>query len=247
MTVTECKFEFLEDDSEIKGAKIWKVEAIHVTTTGNKRKYTLSEMELGARSLSFRPLNRNHDHSRWLDSPANTTLFMEFDRKKLAVVGKMRIVEPDVNALIESGKIKKLSIEQIPTKGETCNNLVCEQHGVAFTAMALLDSGITPGDSKAEIKNESMQNNFDTLENLIVSNAQRECKDCNDFVACHECKHKVEANDKCIGNAIDEIKKAHPDWSKEKVLAVAISKCNANNSNEEAWAYYRRFENLVPE
>ena len=51
------RFEYSGEDSEYDNAKIWKVEAIHVTTTRNKRKFTEAELRTAGRSLSFRPLN----------------------------------------------------------------------------------------------------------------------------------------------------------------------------------------------
>ena len=108
------------------GAKTWKVEAIHVTTTRNKRKFTRAELEKAGTSLSFRPLNINHDESRGLPFPENATLSMEFDSSKLAVFGKFRVLDPTINALIETNRINQVSIEQIPTKGETCNEVMCE-------------------------------------------------------------------------------------------------------------------------
>ena len=232
-------FEYMGEDREVPDAKIYKVEAIHVTTTANKRKFTETELKESARSLSFRPLNRNHEEERQLPffeegKMPNCTLDMHFDENKKAVVGRIRVMDNDVNNLIESGKIRNLSIEQIPTRGEECNDILCEQHGIAFIGLALLDEGIIPGDPRAIIKMESMAKNWDTLENLIVSDAQRECHICSDFIQCKNCQHKRED---CMSDAIKEIKREHPDWKQDKVIEVALSKCGKSRQ-DEIWQNY---------
>ncbi len=234
----EVNFEYLGEDRDYPDAKTWKVEAIHVTTTRNQRKFTQAELEAAGRSLSFRPLNINHDANRQLSFPENATLFMEFDPSNMAVVGKFRVQDPAVNAMIESGRINMVSIEQIPTKGEDCNEILCEQHGVAFIGMALLESDVVPGDSRADIKKESSR--LYTLTDLTVSNAQRTCLECTDSSPCHTCKHKVEAGDDCMSDHIKEIKGAHPDMDRDQVMAIALSKCGLSESVESAWWWYNR-------
>lgn len=178
----EVKFEYLGEDKDFTNAKVWKVEAIHVTTTRNMRKFTKTELEASGRSLSFRPLNINHDSSRQLQFPDNATLAMHFNPTTNAVEGAFRVSDPAINAMIETGRINAVSIEQIPTLGETCNQIICEQHGVAFIGMALLESNVPPGDP-------GTINKIVAMESLIVSDAQRECKECSDDTKCHTCKH----------------------------------------------------------
>jgi len=191
-------FEYLGEDVDQDGAKIWKVEAIHVTTTRNRRKFTKAELLESGRSLSFRPLNINHDSSRQLPYPENSTRAMHFEADKMAVVGTFRVTDPAINAMIETGRINAVSIEQIPTKGEACNETLCEQHGVAFIGMALLESNVPPGDPQTinKIRAES-------LNDLFVEDAQRECKECTDDTKCHSCQHKKEYGDileACLSN-----------------------------------------------
>jgi len=154
-----ASFEFLEDTRE---GKIWHIEAIHVTTTRNQRKYTQNELQAAARSLSFRPLNINHDDSQMLPYPENETLEMDFDANKNAVSGRMRVNSSEINRMIEQGLINKLSVEQIPIKGETCGcslveGCACEQHGITFVGLALLTADKQPGDPMTEIRSESAE------------------------------------------------------------------------------------------
>lgn len=179
--------EYLGEDKDFEGAKIWKVEALHVITTRNKRKFTKAELESGGRSLSFRPLNINHDSSRQLPFPENATLAMNFNESLMAVEGKFRVVDPTINAMIETGRINAVSVEQIPTLGETCDEILCEQHGVAFIGMALLESDVLPGDPQTVNKIRP-----EAFKDILVSDAQRECKGCTDYQKCQPCTHKKE-------------------------------------------------------
>jgi len=191
----EAKFEYMGEDVDSPNAKIWKVEAIHVTTTRNKRKFTKQELLESARSLSFRPLNINHDIGRGLSYPENSTRAMHFNPKNMAVEGSFRVTDPTINAMIETGRINSVSIEQIPTLGESCNvtTLVCEQHGIAFIALALLEKDVAPGDPGTinKIRKES-------IASLFVEDSQRECAECDDEVKCTSCQHKREHLDELV-------------------------------------------------
>jgi hypothetical protein len=170
----DTKFELLLNEADFK---VWNVRALSATITGNKREYTREELQLGARSLSFRPLNINHDQSQLLPYPQNQTLEMEFDINTDAVVGRIQVSDPTINEMIENGRINKLSIEQVPTKGEQCSASKCTQKGVTFTALALLTKEVQAGDpttsiSKSEavkvemFKCEVCNAEFDTIEEL---------------------------------------------------------------------------------
>lgn len=224
----DVKFEYLGEDRDFPGAKTWKVEAIHVTTTRNRRKFTKAELEVAGRSLSFRPLNINHDMDRGLPFPENATMDMHFSPESMAVVGRFRVVDPAINAMIETGRINSVSIEQIPTLGESCNSIVCEQHGVAFIGMALLESDVVPGDGKTvnKIKPESV--NYESLQQLMVPNAQRECKDCTDFEQCEKCghQHKKEFDDileACLAQKQREV----PEMPMDLRVIMCLEEINA--------------------
>lgn len=250
-------FEYLGEDRAVPGSKMFRVEAIHVTTTGNKRKFTMKELQLAGRSLSFRPLDINHDENRVLKFPENMTVNMDFDSTRLAVVGRVRINDETTLAAIDSGKIKKVSIEQIPTKGETCNEIACEQHGVAFIGLGLLEEGVLPGDDRAElIKLESLltQNqmkslfNVNTLAECIISDGQRTCKACTDFEACHTCKHTVEQGDDCVSKWIKRLTDEGKFTDRDQIIAIALSKCGLSKNQAEAWWWYNRsIERIFPQ
>lgn len=158
------KFEFVNEED---GVKLWKVRAISVTTTGNNREYTREELKAGARSLSFRPLNINHDPLQELSYPDNQTLDMDFDINTDAVTGRIQVNNPEINQMIESGDINKLSIEQQPVKGEECDDTKCTQKGVTFTALALLTKDMQAGDESTTISKESVKKEDDCLEDCL--------------------------------------------------------------------------------
>ena len=238
----EVKLEYLGEDRLFPGAKRWKIEAIHVTTTRNQRKFTLEEQRIAGRSLSFRPLNLNHDfQNRQLPFPENATEGCHFNESRMSVDCIFHVSDPGINAMIESGRIHAVSIEQIPTLGETCDEISCEQHGVAYIGMALLENHIPPGDKDATgfVRVESAEKKEVQIKDLIVSNAQRECKDCTDFEACHTCKHETMKGEDCMDNHIKEIMVAHPKMDRDQVLAIALDKCGLAKNSESAWWWHR--------
>ena len=218
-------FEYMGEDIETPGATIWNVEAIHVTTTKNKRKFTMSELKESGRSLSFRPLDINHDFERLLDFPNNKTLHMNFNPDKMVVEGKMSILDKQTNFDIENGKIESVSIEQIPTR-ETCNEILCEQHGVAFIGLGLLEKGMTPGDGDAKIKGhaENKQIFREPIMNLLVSDEQRTCEECSDDIPCHTCIHAKKEFNEAVVKINEFINKSKEEYigSREALISWAI-------------------------
>ena len=238
----KVNLEYLGEDKEVPGSRMFHVEAIHVGTTRNRRKFTMEELEKASSSLSFRSLNINHDESRQLPYNEdgflkNTTLDMHFNKKERMVEGKIRVSDPDTIRRIENKEINTVSIEQMPTRGETCSVISCEQHGVAFVGLALLEKDVMPGDPRARIHTESFS--CESIEELIVPDIQRECEACTDFIKCTKCEHKVNSED-CMADAIKEIKSTHPDWKQDQVIAVALSKCG--KSKDEQWTLYEKFK-----
>jgi hypothetical protein len=165
---TTIKFELLADSN---GVKTWKVEAIHATITGNRRRYLEAELAKAAETLSNKPLNINHDPRRQLPYPENRTLDMRYSPEKKAIVGTFQVADPNINLLIEKGMIAKVSIEQTP-EDEKCDMTACTQIGMKFKAMALLESflGVQPGDPNADIITESLK-----CEEVLLSDLVGEC------------------------------------------------------------------------
>lgn len=178
------------------GAKIYDIRAISVTVTGNRREYTRKELTLAARSLSYRPLNINHDHSKFLPYPENETLVMDFDPIQDAVVGQMIVKDEWTNKQIEQGKIRKLSIEQFPTRGEKCDLSKCTQEGVVFTALGLLTEDVQAGDPSTKIKEH-----FEFTESYTCEDCGEKFKNKKDLDNHYEEEHE-ENNESVISDIV---------------------------------------------
>lgn len=212
------------------GGKLWHVEAIHVTTTRNNRRYSEEELRLAARSLSKRPINYNHDESRFLPydfrnpfgPTSNSTVFMDYDVSKQAVVGELWITDAIANQMIEQGKIQTVSIEQTPTKGESCslaaNIRTCEQRGIVFDAIGILETyrGVEPGDENARIK-------------AVERKKEEEDEE------CPEGKHWDAEAGKCVDNDDDADKKDESDHDcpEGKHWDAEAEKCVDDEKKEE--------------
>ena len=243
------KFEFLGTDPAYPGSKIYDVEAIHVTTSGNGRKYTKDELEEATLSLAFRPLDINHDSSRILTYPDNETLMAHFDGH--AIKTRIRVVDPVILRKIESGVIKNVSVSQV--SNETCADSMCRtklQYGMAFTRLALLE-GLEPGDSSARIfKMEAITDLIKCDDDCKCTNCTKtenyHCPDCHKEFGCKDelKKHmmsehgKSEYDSGCVSDCL----KAKADAGHEiddQAKAICISECskdeviNSHNTDKD--------------
>jgi len=224
------------EDIDSPNAKIWKVQALHVTTTRNKRKFTREELHVSARSLSFRPLNINHDSSRALPFPENATRAMHFNPATMAVEGTFRVTDPAVNAMIETGRINSVSIEQIPTLGETCNEVLCEQHGVAFIGMALLEADVIPGDPST-----ANAIHAESFVELLISDEQRTCTECTDHTLCTSCQHTHDKENLKIEETVKKITEGDKSKTKDQAIALALTEIHPKGLNigKARYFYYQ--------
>jgi len=126
--------------------KFYKVHAIHVTTTGNRVKYTDEELKWGARSLAERPLGINH--MRELPFPQNRTMDAEFEGNSVEAI--TYVEDEETNRLYELGKIKNVSIEAKFRTADVGEVLV--PRGIVFTRLDFLTEGVAPGDPLTDIR-----------------------------------------------------------------------------------------------
>jgi len=126
--------------------KFYQVHAIHVTTTGNRHKYTEEELRDAGRSLADRPLGLNHE--RKLPHPPNKVVDSEFEDNSVEAV--IYVEDEEVNRLYEEGKIKKVSIEAKYRTADVGEVLV--PRGIVFTRLDLLTEGVAPGDPFTSIR-----------------------------------------------------------------------------------------------
>jgi len=102
--------EFYKEDEIYPGAKLYRVKAIHVTMTGNKRKYTKEELILAGRTLTQRQLDLNHRDDAILQYPENSSLDSEYNPGEHCVEAVIRVSDANAQKMIEDGKIKYVSI-----------------------------------------------------------------------------------------------------------------------------------------
>lgn len=134
---------YREDD----GGRYYKLRALTATVSMNKNVYDeLEKIERSARTLTYRPLNINHDHSKWLRFPENRVDWAEFEDKAVECVIRIDNSRRDIQRMIESGEIVNPSIEARPIGGIQAEDGSYVPEAWNFTGMALLEKDVTlPG------------------------------------------------------------------------------------------------------
>jgi len=139
-------------DGQFKGAKLYKVRAIHVTMTGNRRLYTSEELLRGSRSLSDRPIayGSAHPTAPNLPWPANSTVDAEYNDKERFTETIVRVSDPTLNQLIAEKKVTKVSIEGHGRDQREVDGVA--PLGVVFTRLLFVTEGAQPGDPATSIE-----------------------------------------------------------------------------------------------
>jgi hypothetical protein len=145
--------QFYKEDVD---AKYYKSTALTANVSMNKNDYEDAiELAANAASLGWKPLNFNHDHTKWLPFPEARTDLTRFEDNSVETI--IRIPNEgyvpgtsysmrDVQRMIENGDIYHVSIEGEPRAGEVTEKGKAPQ-GYIFTALALLEKDKTlPGD-----------------------------------------------------------------------------------------------------
>jgi cation transport regulator ChaB len=134
--------QFYKQDSE---AKYYLVTALTANVSMNNNDYTdFNKMMKAAESLSWRPVNINHNHTQWVDFPRTRVDFSKANANEYSVECTLRVDNKDkaLQNKLDNGLILHPSIE---ARG----NL---EGGYNFTALALLEKGVElPGDPLTEI------------------------------------------------------------------------------------------------
>jgi hypothetical protein len=141
-------------DPDFPEAKRYLVKTLRADMpTGNSRKYSKEELNVAARSMGYRHLDINHDKvGKRLPEPMNQTIGAEYDDKTNALWTLIRVSDPVVQNMIESGRIRTASVE---TK-HTCSPAemgtgLCDVRSLYFTGLGLLEENLTPGESDSRI------------------------------------------------------------------------------------------------
>lgn len=163
--INEPLLQVYKQDEE---ATYWKVVALTANVSMNNNDYgdDMDEFQNTASSLSWRPLDWNHDHSKMLPFPENRTELARFEDNAVETViridNNQRHYDTDklVNDMIKDGDILHVSIEGTPRGAEKTSKGVAPRNW-HFTGLALLEKDVTlPGDPLTYIEpllfNESM-------------------------------------------------------------------------------------------
>jgi len=151
-------FALYKEDTD---AKYYKTKALTANVSMNENDYrNATELARAAPTLSWRPLNMNHDHSKWLPFPEARADWAAFEDNSVETIIRIPNSLRQIQRAIENGDILHVSIEGEPRAG------VHTDEGRAplwynFTALALLEKDVTlPGDPLTYLEplyiNESM-------------------------------------------------------------------------------------------
>ena len=126
-----------------ESAKFYKTKALTVNISMNKKDYTdLEQFKDAAPTLTWRPLNMNHDHKKFLPFPEARVDWAAYEDQAVECIIRIPNELKSIQAAIESGDIMHVSIEGEP-RGASGN--APEYYN--FTALALLEKDVTlPGD-----------------------------------------------------------------------------------------------------
>jgi len=136
--------QYLKKDDQ---AKYYKVRALTATLSMNANDYSdLEEIERSARTLTWRPLNLNHDPRQMLPFPKNRVDWAEYEDKAVEAIIRIDNEEKEIQDKLDNGEIVNPSIEGEPRGGYRTEDGRKVPKWYNFTALALLQKDVTlPG------------------------------------------------------------------------------------------------------
>lgn len=134
----EPLIQYLKKDDK---AKYYKVRALTATLSMNANDYSdLEEIERSARTLTWRPLNLNHDPRQMLPFPQNRVDWAEFEDKAVEAIIRIDNDQSDIQDKLDNGEIVNPSIEGEPRGGYRTEDGRNVPKWYNFTALALLET-----------------------------------------------------------------------------------------------------------
>jgi len=129
--------QYLKKDDE---AKYYKVRALTATLSMNANDYSdLEEIERSARTLTWRPLNLNHDPRQMLPFPQNRVDWAEYEDKAVEAIIRIDNEQSDIQDKLDNGDIVNPSIEGEPRGGYRTEDGRNVPSWYNFTCLALLE------------------------------------------------------------------------------------------------------------
>lgn len=142
------------NDVEFPTAKRYLIKTLRANIpTGNNNNYGVEEVKAAARSMGYRHLDINHDKvGKRLAEPMNQTIGAQFDDSTNALWTLIRVADPVVQNMIESGQIRTASVETRYSCAPSEMGMgMCDVRHLYFTGLGLLTNDAVPGDSGTQI------------------------------------------------------------------------------------------------
>ena len=129
--------QYLRKDDD---AKYYKCRALTATLSMNANDYSdLEEIERSARTLTWRPLNLNHNPRQMLPFPQNRVDWAEYEDKAVEAIIRIDNEQSDIQDKLDNGEIVNPSIEGEPRGGYRTDDGRNVPKWYNFTALALLE------------------------------------------------------------------------------------------------------------
>ena len=128
--------QYLRKDEE---AKYYTCRALTATLSMNANDYSdLEDIERSARTLTWRPLNLDHDPRQMLPFPQNRVDWAEYENRAVEAILRIDNEQSDIQDKIDNGEIVNPSIEGEPRGGYRTEDGRNVPKWYNFTALALL-------------------------------------------------------------------------------------------------------------
>ena len=207
-------------------AKYYKVIALTANVSMNNNDYSdYEKLKAATPSLTYRPVNINHDEAKWLPFPRTRVDFTQAD--EMSVEATLRVDNQDKwlqDKLPPNKGIAQVSIEGRPAP-EGMNT------GFHFTGLALLETGVhLPGDPLTEIQplflNESVGSEMCKLINgQVVCKRETNLKE-SEKTKMSTKEAELKATGKCVCPMCGQI-----DEQSEK--ECALQKCSRDSCGHQ--------------
>lgn len=150
---------YIKQDKE---AKYYGITCITANISMNNKNYTPEMLESGAVSMNYRPINLNHDHSKWLPFPRTRIEWAKFEENSLEGLCRVDNRDKWLQDKLDNHDIIHPSIEGRPIPPDMGG-------GFHFTALALLEKGKElPGDPLTGIQPIMLNENlYESIGKLV--------------------------------------------------------------------------------
>jgi len=172
---------YLRQDKE---AKYYGITCITANISMNNKPYPADDLKPATISMHYRPINLNHNHSKWLPFPRTRIDWAKFEEN--AVEGILRVDHRDkwLQKKLDTHEILHPSIEGRPIPPDLGG-------GFHFTALALLEKGVMiPGDPLTSIQPLMLNENlYESIGRMITEGEEVPIE--NEKMSVEDIKKKI--------------------------------------------------------